>query len=145
MTSVDNRITRSTLGQTMAVILVLCWTAQMTSGQEIVLKHYDNLPPSEIRLDARAIRWMDFNKPDRPPQQVRPQSTYGVVTGLAGPTTYSHGPGRLSFFLYTLFGFIFWTLLEARHNHNERTRHFLIQQRLILILSQSKLLCLSSR
>lgn len=110
MTSVDKRITRSTLGQTMAVILVLCWTAQMTRGQEIVLKHYDNLQPSEIRLDSRAIRWMDFNKPDRLPQQVRPQSTYGVVTVLAGRTIHTD---RAIVFLSLLFGFIFWTLLEA--------------------------------
>lgn len=66
-----------------AVVFLVIWTAmaQTIRGQEIILpRPYDNLQSSEIRLDSRAIRWMDFNKPERQPQQVRPQPQ--IVTVL---------------------------------------------------------------
>lgn len=52
---------------------VIFWTVMMgvTGGQELLTtRNHDNLNAAEIRLDSRALHWMDFSKPE-PSQQVR--------------------------------------------------------------------------
>lgn len=76
------RIRPFRVGQTMDVLAIrsfILWVvlvSRVTAGQELILtRQYDNLKPTEIRLDSRGVRWMDFAKPERQPQQVRPQDT----------------------------------------------------------------------
>lgn len=75
------------VGQTMAgltVWLVIFWAAVVTKvaeGQQHLLttRQHNNLKAAEIRFDSRAIRWMDFSKPNErqahAPQQVNATKT----------------------------------------------------------------------
>ena len=63
-------------GQTMGIAVAIrsvlfIWAVvvtRLTAGQETLLttRHHENPIVTEIRLDSRAIRWMDFSKPERP-------------------------------------------------------------------------------
>lgn len=81
---------RSFDGQTMGLVTLLSFlfwavVTKVTAGQELILtRQFDNLKPAEIRLDSRAIRWMDFTKPERQPQQqVGPQKKPNGTTNWA--------------------------------------------------------------
>ena len=87
--------TGPTVGQTMAgltIWLVILWAAavtKVTQGQHLLSSRQpDNLKASEIRFDSRAIRWMDFSKPER--QVQAPQQVHKDITVLPSPTNRRH-------------------------------------------------------